>query len=276
MSLFFDWEKTNASEIHPLFYYFSNTSAYFAQNAFYKPNTSEQRRQVSETVYLTVSPSLSDVFPNIPNPSSPLKAVSAEHLVFDLWNDSFAGSTNFVNQLAHAGLEKIWVINHVWQNGGYDNMLPDVLPANSGYGGEAGLRKLSRAAADAGYLFALHENYIDFYPNAPSWNERDIALGSDGNLKTAWFNPTTGIQSFQMKPSKAADYLAAISPQVHSAYATTASFLDVHSAISPSSVVDYDDTVPDWGSFREALQLVSCATGNAAANPRRPGLRRRQ
>ncbi|RPI01818.1 MAG: T9SS C-terminal target domain-containing protein, partial [Calditrichaeota bacterium] len=200
-------------------------------------------------------PSLTDVLPNIPNPISPLKAVSADHLVFDLWIDSFAAGANYVNQLSNAGLEKVWVINHDWQNGGYDNKLPDVLPANPARGGEAGLQQLSNVAADAGYLFGLHENYIDFYPNAPSWDDLDISLNSDGSLKTAWFNSTTGMQSFQMKPSRAAFYLTSFSPEIHSQYATTASFLDVHSAISPSSVVDYDDTVPSWGSFREALQL---------------------
>jgi hypothetical protein len=261
VSMYLDWEKTNAAEINPLFNYFSTTSAYFAENAFYRPSVSEERRTVDETVYLTVSPSITDVLPNIPNPVSPMKAISADHLVFDLWSSPFASSVNYVERLINAGLEKIWVINHVWQNGGYDNKLPDVLPANSDYGGDSGLQLLSDTAADAGYLFALHENYIDFYPNAPSWNEWDISLNSDGSLKTAWLNTGTGVQSFQMKPSMAASYLEMFSPDIHEQYATTASFLDVHSAISPSGVIDYDEAVPSWGSFREALHLYQALPG---------------
>ncbi|RPH95019.1 MAG: hypothetical protein EHM72_15215, partial [Calditrichaeota bacterium] len=55
-SIYFDWERTNAAEINPLNYTFSNTSAYFAQNASYKSSASEGRRLVDETIYLTVSP----------------------------------------------------------------------------------------------------------------------------------------------------------------------------------------------------------------------------
>lgn len=253
-SMFFDWEKTNASELRPVSASFSNTSAYFAQTAYYNPNTVEERRAVKETIYLTASPNLHDVLPNIPNPVSPHKTESADRLIFDLWNSPFSSSQRFVEELQDAGIEKLWVINHVWQYGGYDNQYPDVLPANPSFGGDEGLQELSQAAEDAGYLFALHENYIDMYPNAPSWDANHVSLQSDGSLKNAWFNSSTGIQSFQLKPSLADYYLNLFSPDIHAAYSTTASFLDVHSAISPSDAVDYDDTVPSWGSFVETLR----------------------
>ncbi len=254
ISLFFDWEKTNASEIQPLADYFSNTSAYFAQTAYYNPNTAGHRRKVKETIYLTVSPSLQDVLPNVPNPTSPYKNISADHLVFDLWYDSFSSSQQYIKLLQNAGLKDIWVIYHKWQNGGYDNKYPDVMPANSFYGGDTGLQSLSQTAKDAGYLFALHENYIDFYPNAPSWNPDHISLNSDGSMKKSWFNSYTGIQSFQIKPSLAEQYLNNYSPVIHSTYSTTASFLDIHSSVSPSYAVDYDDNAPSGGSFLEVLQ----------------------
>ena len=60
---------------------------------------------------------------------------------------------------------------------------------------------------------------------------------SDGSLKQAWYNPSTQIQSYQMKPSLASNYLAAFASQIRSNYTTTASFLDVHSAANPGGEI---------------------------------------
>jgi hypothetical protein len=252
-SMFFDWEKTRASGLYPVSGTFSPTSVYFAQTAEYLPKTDGSRLPLNETIYLTVSPSIHDVLPCVPNPVSPLRSASADRIVFDLWNEPFASSRQYIERLRQAGLKNLWVINHVWQRAGYDNQYPDVLPANPDYGGDAGLRAMSQAAAKAGYLFALHENYIDFYPDTPSWNPEFISLNSDGSMKKAWFNPETEMQSFQTKPSLAAYFLGLFAPRIHSDFSTTASFLDVHSSISPSAAVDYDASAPGAGAFRETL-----------------------
>lgn len=58
-----------------------------------------------------------------------------------------------------------------WGYWGYDSMHPDVIPPNSDCGGSAGLSELARRVKALGYLFALHDQYIDFYAHAPSFDE---------------------------------------------------------------------------------------------------------
>ncbi len=252
-SMFVDWESTSASTIYPLDSVFSTNSVYFAQQALYLPRTDGTRNKVNETLYLTVSPSLTDVLPNAPNPISPYKNLGAQYLIFDHWQTPFSLLKSHVEALHLAGVSNIWFIAHVWQTGGFDNKYPDVLPANSSYGGDAGLQSLSETVRTNGYLFSVHENYVDFYTNTASWNTNAIARNSDASLKKAWSNETTHLQSYEMKPSLASNYLATFAPQIHTNYTTTASFLDVHSAANPSDKVDYDITVTNGGMFRETL-----------------------
>jgi len=260
-SMFFDWENTSASTLYPLDSVYSTSSVYYAQQALYLPRTDGTRRSVNETIYLTVSPSLPNVLPNVPNPVSPCKSMMANVLVFDDWQTPFATVNTNVQTLHNAGLTNLWVIVHQWQNGGYDTMYPDVLPASVPWGGDAGLDALSQTIRTNGYLFALHENYVDFYPNAPSWNTNAIALNSNGSLKQAWSNSTTQIQSYEIKPTLAASYLNIFAPQIHSNYTTTASFLDVHSAVNPSDKVDYDAGVTNAAMFSETLSRYRALFG---------------
>ncbi|SPE55171.1 exported hypothetical protein [Verrucomicrobia bacterium] len=252
-SMFFDWENTSASTIYPLDSVFSTTSVYYAHQALYLPRTDGTRASVNETIYLTVSPSLADVLPNVPNPPSPYKKLVSNYLVFDNWEAPFATVNSQVQSLRSASVSNLWVLVHNWQNGGYDNQYPNVLPANPGFGGSAGLTNVSQTARAGGYLFGLHENYVDFYPNAAAWNPAACALNSDGSLKQAWSNSSTHVQSYEMKPTLAANYLTNFAPQIHSNYTTTASFLDVHSAVNPSDKVDYDAATTNAGTFYQTL-----------------------
>jgi hypothetical protein len=252
-SMYFDWETTSAATIYALDSVFSPSSVYYGQSAIYAPRSDRTRNRVNETIYLTVSPSFADVLPNLTNPLSPYKTLSANYLVFDNWQDPFSAISAEVQTLYDAGISNLWVLVHNWQNGGYDNQYPNVLPANPSLGGDAALTNLSRTIHRSGYLFGLHENYVDFYPNAVAWNPAALALNSDGSHKQAWFNSSTGIQSYELKPTLTADYLTNFAPQIHSRYATSASFLDVHSAVNPSDKVDFDSASTNAGMFRETM-----------------------
>jgi hypothetical protein len=82
------------------------------------------------------------------------------------------------------GIDRALLVLNGWVNGGYDNRHPDVLPAAPEIGGDAGLSECSRRvhALGPGWLFGLHDNYQDFYKNAPSWNEDYIMKNPDGSL----------------------------------------------------------------------------------------------
>ncbi len=68
-----------------------------------------------------------------------------------------------------------------WGLWGYDAMHPDALPPNRECGGAAGLAEMARRVKAAGYLFGLHDQYIDYYFHAPSFNEKCSIVLEDGS-----------------------------------------------------------------------------------------------
>jgi hypothetical protein len=110
------------------------------------------------------------------------------------------------------------------------------------------MKRYSEAAREAGFLFSLHENYVDFYPNSELYTEADVARNSDGSLIKAWFNAGTGIQSFATKPTAMLKYARMFSEEIHRRYGTTAGYLDVHPCVPPWFHVDQQAGVPGAGT----------------------------
>jgi hypothetical protein len=101
---------------------------------------------------------------------------------------------NLKDLKAH-GIEDAYVHLDGWGFRGYDSAHPDVLPVGEEQGGWEGLRAFARTCEELGYLFAVHDNYRDFYKNAVSFNE-DLAIRrSDGSIQedSTWCG---GPQSF--------------------------------------------------------------------------------
>ena len=230
---------SGASSIVPSNAVYSDTSVYYAGGARYEALTDGTRNNLVERVRLTVSPSIEDVFYRPPNPVSAYRDLLTDKVVIDLWGD-FAYYRSDLQAMASLGMTDLFALLHVWQRYGYDNGLPTSYPAGDGYGGEAALLEVVALCEAEGYLFALHTNYVDFYQNADVWNPADVALDPGGEWIEAWFNESTGIQSYLMKPTRARSYAELYEPSIHTAYRTSAAYLDVHTAILPSYKVDFD------------------------------------
>lgn len=263
-TFFFDWEYSNASGMYGKGSRNSINSVYFAQSVSYQRKTDGTRNAFRERLYLTVSPNLEDVFPNIPNPVSRYKNEMAKRILW-FYNGLIDGCLEQLDALYRSGVRNLWLQIHEWQRAGFDKELPDVMPASFvlhcdliGQQGAAHdfLAKVGRKAKAYGYLFGLHENYVDYYPSAPSFDKNHVALAETGQDFPAYANlcHNSREQSYLLKPSKAAYYLNRIAPEIHRAYQTTSSYLDVCTALNPSVRVDYDAAVPGAGMFRETMR----------------------
>ncbi len=208
--------------------------------AFYLPDLEGNRQPLREAGYVAVSPEFGEVLPNIPHPSSPFREELGGRIVLDIWGGTFERGAELLATLKSHGVDHAAVIWHNWQRYGYDVKLPDHLPPNPALGGRQGMTRLAQAARDAGYLFSLHENYIDFYPDAPSYEEADVVLAPDGEPSKAWFNEGTQVQSYALKAGRMLHYAAENSPDIHRRYNTNAAYLDVHTCVPPWHHVDYD------------------------------------
>jgi len=87
------------------------------------------------------------------------------------WIEDFRRRTGIKNGVVHIDGWGYW---------GYDSMHPDVLPPNPDCGGAAGLTELSERVKALGYLFCLHDQYIDMYAHAPSYDEALSTVTEDG------------------------------------------------------------------------------------------------
>ena len=223
-SVFVDFARSDASGVN-------------GATATYGARTDGTRNCVRETVYYALSPDIASVLPTPPNPASPYSAALGGRVVMDHWRTvDFASNAPWLDLLASYGLTHFLTIAHVWQNGGYDNQLPDTLPAMESLGGNAGMQKWIGAAKRHGELIALHDNYADLYPNAASFDWADVPRDSQDKPILAWKNL---IQSYAVAPSSIVKIASIHTPQIHNELAPNAGYLDVHSSTVPDFHVDY-------------------------------------
>jgi hypothetical protein len=239
INAWFNWKTTNAAQF--------NATQFNANQAQYQPLTSGALLPLNEQLNLVVSGEIAKVFPNPGNPVSPNLDLMSGRMIVDIWGGSFDAIASDLTKLGSYGVTNCLAIIHNWQHHGYDNALPDHYPANPTLGGDAGLESATAAARNIGCLVAVHENYVDYYPNYDHFTPSAIALNSDGTRKLSWLNPSTLIQSFATKPTWLVKNAMTESPVIHERYGTTASFLDVSSAVPPGFHVDQDATQPGAG-----------------------------
>jgi hypothetical protein len=73
------------------------------------------------------------------------------------------------------GVDRLHVVLTGWPTLGYDRQHPDGWPPSPESGGWDGLKRFADALAGMGYLFSIHDQYRDYYADAPSWNP-DFAI----------------------------------------------------------------------------------------------------
>jgi hypothetical protein len=215
--------------------------------ATYEPKTDGVRNPLIERGYIAVSPHVDEVLPNIPHPPSPHLALLGPRIMLDLWghhNGTYQGDAESLLALKDHGVDHLAIISHVWQRYGYDVKLPDHLPANPDFGGDEGMREFGKAANQCGYVWSLHENYIDLYPDAPSYDPAARVLMADGKPSPAWYNAGTKVQSFGLKCNRALEFAKKNAPEAHRRFGTTAAYLDVHTCVPPWHQLDHQADQP--------------------------------
>lgn len=226
VNAFLDWTKSSASYLDQAL-------------AGYGPRTDGTRSPLHERLIYSAAWYAAETLPNIPNPPSPFREHLADKIVLDIWGGQFTDIASNLETLHDYGLNNCLAIIHDWQRSGYDNALPAHLPANARLGGDSGMKILVATAKRLGYDIALHENYVDYYPNYEGFNPADVALDSNSNFVHAWFNPGTKIQSFAVQPHAILPLARGQSSQILDRYQPNADYLDVHSAVPPWFHVDY-------------------------------------
>ena len=166
----------------------------------------------------------------------------AGRFVFDLWSfeETYRGNAEALRRAFLYGLTDAAVVWHNWQRWRYDYRLPDIYPPNP----EGGTLEEFIALADLcrrnGVLFAPHDNYIDFYPDAEGFSYDKIAFQPDGEPKRAWFRAEFKAQSYRFRPDSIQPFVERNLRLIKDNIRPTAYFIDVWASMGP-----YDYWTPD-------------------------------
>jgi len=104
-----------------------------------------------------------------------------------------------LRELKAKGVERFNLVLTGWPRLGYDRQHPDVLPPAPEAGGYEGLKRLADTCAELGYLFTLHDQYRDYYVDAPSFNA-DFAVHEEDAAGRPTLFPGTRFGSFKEGP----------------------------------------------------------------------------
>jgi Family of unknown function (DUF5696) len=88
------------------------------------------------------------------------------------------------------GLERLNVTLAGWPSLGYDRQHPDGLPPTEAGGGWAGMKAFFDACAELGHTCWLHDQYRDYYPDAPSYRPEFAVHEQDTVRRTDTFPGT--------------------------------------------------------------------------------------
>ena len=112
---------------------------------------------------------------------------------------TFAERAKQLRELKAKGVERLNVVLTGWPRLGYDRQHPDVLPPAPEAGGYEGMKLLADTCHELGYLFSLHDQYRDYYVDAPSYNA-DFAVHEADATSPPTIFPGTRFGSFKEGP----------------------------------------------------------------------------
>jgi len=220
-------------------YVFDDAATYVTMAKRYRRHVQERGEFVTLAEKLTRTPALADV---IGKPVVHLGALyhfvpeaslfNKERIEANHSLQTFDQLADGLRQLKQRGIERAYVHLDGWGFYGYDNGHPDVMPVGQEQGGWEGLKRFAETCHELDYLFAVHDQYRDFYLNAVSYDERLTVTRLDGgrDIHSVWCG---GPQTF-LNPRFAPEYVrrnhdlfAAHGVRVRGAY------LDVFSVVPP-------------------------------------------
>lgn len=151
-----------------------------------------------------------------------------------------------LRDLKARGIEDAYVHLDGWGFRGYDSAHPDVLPAGEEQGGWEGLREFSKTCKELGYLFAVHDQYRDFYTNAVSYNPALNVTNADGTAPGAstWCGgPQTFMSAVfaQGYVRRNHDLFAAHGVQPEGAYLDVFAVVDLDESFQPAHPMTRED-----------------------------------
>ena len=179
-------------------------------------------------------------------------ARKAGRFVFDIWGGRYGDDAAKLRRMFDYGLTDALFLKHVWQRWGYDYRLPDIWPPDPKLGTLDELRAIGQLCGRYDVPWGLHDNYVDFYPDAAGYSYEHISFDENGQPRKAWINTGRDAQSYSWRPDHFQPFLVRNLALMKENLHPTASFVDVFTS---SNGFDYYDR---QGNFHSKLETRRC------------------
>lgn len=180
--------------------------------------------------------------------AAPGVQAKAGRFVFDYWGGTYAHNLALMRDAVRYGLTDTLLALHVWQRWGYDYRLPDIFPPDPSMGSLEDLQALSAFCRAQDIPWGLHDNYIDFYPDAEGYTYDWICFTPRGQPVKAWLNEGRNARSYRWRPDRILPLVRRNMALIAPALRPSHSFVDVFTSLGP---VEFHDRE---GRFHSALE----------------------
>ena len=195
-------------------------------------------------------------------------ARKAGRMCFDIWGGRYEDIADNMAQMIRYGLTDSLLTVHAWQRWGYDYRLPDIWPPNNDFGTVEDMRKIGQVCEPHDIPWGLHDNYIDFYPDATGYTYDHTCFTQTGRPIKAWLNEGREAQSYRWRPDCFMPFLKRNLRAIKQGVAPTAYFIDVFTSAGCFDFYDHEgnfhpstETRRYWG---EAFAWIREYLGNNA------------
>ena len=176
----------------------------------------------------------------------------AGRFVFDIWGGKYADNARQLERALDYGLTDAMLTLHVWQRWGYDYRLPDIYPPNPNLGTIEDMLEVGRICKEYDMPWGLHDNYIDFYPDAEDYSYDHIVYNQNGEPVKGWYNWGRKAQSYRWRPDHIMPFVKRNLKMVKEGLGPTHYFVDVFTSMP---CFDYHDRE---GNFHSMLETREC------------------
>lgn len=187
----------------------------------------------------------------------------AGRFCFDIWGGRHAEIATNMTRMLRYGLTDSFLTIHNWQRWGYDYRLPDIWPPNPAHGTLEDLRQVGAVCRAFDVPWGLHDNYIDFYPDAAGYTYRNVYFTRDGRPNRAWYNEGRDALSYKWRPDAILPYVKRNTKLIRDGVAPSHSFVDVFASQGCVDTWDHEGrlhpatkTRRHWGEAFSAIRGI--------------------
>jgi len=176
----------------------------------------------------------------------------AGRFVFDIWGGHYTEIAETMKRMISYGLTDSLLTVHVWQRWGYDYRLPDIYPPLPSLGTVEDMQQIAKVCAEQDIPWGLHDNYIDFYPDAADYSYDHICFTEQGEPIKAWLNEGRNAQSYRWRPDHIMPFVKRNLKLIKPNLKPTHYFIDVFTSLT---CFDFYDR---HGNFHPMLETRKC------------------